>query len=246
MTTKNNIFLSIIIPAYNEEKRIGDTLFSLKEYFKNKNYPYEVIVVNDGSKDNTENEVLKFQKEILNLKIINNNKNSGKGYAVKKGMLEAKGDFKLFMDADNSVKIDNLDIFLAYAKKDYDIVIASIKMKNSEIKEENIWYRKLLGDISKYIIRLIAVSGVYDTQRGFKLFSKKAADAIFPKQTIKRWGFDVELIVIAKLLNFKIKELPVKWDNPKGSKVTFFSYLNTLLDLIKIKLNILFNNYSDK
>ncbi len=240
---KNNIFISVVIPAYNEEKRIENTLISLKEYFKDKIYIYEVLLVNDGSKDATKNKVLKYQKEILNLKIIDIKKNSGKGYAVKKGMMRARGEFKLFMDADNSVKIDNLDTFLSYGKKGYDIMIASIKMKDSEIKEENIWYRKVLGDISKYIVRFIAVSGVYDTQRGFKLFSKKAADLIFPKQTIKRWGFDIELIVIARLFNFKIKELPVRWDNPKGSKVGFLSYINTFWDLLKIKKNILFKKY---
>jgi len=246
MTAKNNIFISVVIPAYNEEKRIGETLLKLKEYFKDKKYLYEIIVVNDGSSDATKNKVLKYREEILNLKIINLKKNFGKGYAVKRGMLEAVGEYRLFMDADGSVKIENLDLFLKKAEKIYDIVIASIKMRDSEIKEENIWYRKFLGDISKYIIRLVAVSGIYDTQRGFKLFSQKAANSIFPKQTVRRWGFDIELIVIAKLLNFKIKEVPVRWENPKGSKVTFFSYLNTLLDLVKIKKNILFNKYSDK
>jgi len=241
---ENNIFISVIIPAYNEEKRIENTLLDVKEYFLNNDLNYEVIIVNDGSNDNTKNIVSEYQKKMPKLKIIDLKKNSGKGYAVKKGMQEAKGEYKLFMDADNSVKINNLDVFLADAKKGYDLVIASIKMKGSEIKEENIWYRKLLGDVSKYIIRLIAVPGVYDTQRGFKLFSKKAVDNIFPQQTIKRWGFDVELIVIAKLQGFKIKEVPVEWKNPKGSKVTFFSYLNTLFDLLKIKWNIVLGKYS--
>lgn len=243
---KKDIYLSVVIPAYNEAKRIETTLLSLKKYFKDKDYIYEIIIVNDGSSDNTSAVVLKFKKYFKDLILIENRKNRGKGYSVKRGMLAAKGEYKLFMDADNSVKIDNLDIFLPYCENGNDVVIGSIKIKGSRFKEGNGWHRRLLGNWSKILIRFLAVPGIYDTQRGFKLFSKRAANKVFKKQTIDRFGFDIELLTIARLFGFKIKELPVEWDNPSGSKVTFLSYFESLAELFKIKKNVLLGVYYAK
>jgi len=243
-------YLSVVIPAYNEEGRISATLLDIDKYLSKENYDYEIIVVSDGSTDKTVEKVKELQRKIKNLRVINNKKNHGKGYVVKQGMLEAKGDYRLFMDADNSTTIDHLDKFLPFIsvrlarQERYDIVIGSIEIKGAEIHEEAAWYRRLLGKYSKYIIRIISgLWGIHDTQRGFKLFTAEAAEKIFPRQTIMRWGFDIEILVIARKIGFKIKELPVDWKNPGESKVSLISYIKTFQELLKIKWNLISNRY---
>lgn len=236
-------YLSVIIPAYNEEKRISATLLDIHKYLFKQDYDYEIIVVSDGSTDNTV-KVARGLKEVENLRVIDNTKNNGKGYVVKQGMLEAKGEYKLFMDADNSTTINHLDKFWPYIQEGYDVVIGSIEIKGAKIHEEAAWYRRLLGKYAKYIIRIVAgLWEIKDSQRGFKLFTAKAAEKIFPKQTIMRWGFDIEILVLAKKMGFRIKEVPVNWRNPGESKVTLKSYIRTFGELLKIKKNLLFDQY---
>ncbi|HUT96333.1 MAG TPA: dolichyl-phosphate beta-glucosyltransferase [Candidatus Paceibacterota bacterium] len=237
------IYLSVVIPAYNEEKRIATTLLDVDKYLSKQNYSYEIIIVADGSKDNTTQVVNKMGELIKNLRLINNKENHGKGWVVKQAMLEAKGEYRLFMDADNSTSIDHLDGFWPYIKKDYDIVIGSIEIKGAKIKETAAWYRRLLGRFAKYIIRIVAgLWEIHDSQRGFKLFTDKAVDQIFPKQTLNHWGFDFEILALAKKIGFKTKELPVDWNNPPGA-VTLMSYLKTFWELLKIKWNFLTDKY---
>ena len=247
------LYLSVIIPAYNEEERISATLLDIDKYLSKENYDYEIIVISDGSIDKTVEVVKELQRKIKNLRVIDNKKNHGKGYVVKQGMLEAKGDYRLFMDADNSTTIDHLDKFLPFVsprlarQERYDIVIGSIEIKGAEIREEAAWYRRLLGKYSKYIIRIISgLWGIHDTQRGFKLFTDEAAEKIFPRQTIMRWGFDIEILVIARKIGFKIKELPVDWKNPGESKVSLISYVKTFQELLKIKWNLVSNRYKTR
>ena len=236
--------LSVIIPAYNEEKRISATLLDIDRYLSRQNYDYEIIVVSDGSTDNTSGVVGNLKHQIPNLKLIDNKTNHGKGYVVKQGMLEAKGEYRLFMDADNSTTVDHLEKFWPYIKEGYDIVIGSIEVKGAEIHEEAAWYRRWLGRISKYMIRIIAgLWKIHDSQRGFKLFTAEAALKIFPKQTIMRWGFDIEVLVLAKRMGFKIKEAAIDWKNPGESKVTLKSYIKTFQELLKIKYNLITNKY---
>jgi len=242
----DNIYLSVIIPAYNEENRISRTLSDINRYLSKKRYSYEILVVNDGSKDRTVEVIKKLEDKIKNLKLIDNidnNENYGKGYVVKKGMLKAKGDYRLFMDADNSTSIDYLESFFTYFREGFDIVIGSIGVKGSQIIEKSGLHRRILGNLSKYLIRIMAIWEIHDTQRGFKCFTAKAAEDIFVRQTINRYGFDIEILVIAKKLGFKIKELSIKWNNPPGSKVSLFSYVQTLIELIKIKYNLIRRRY---
>jgi len=240
----DRIHLSIIIPAYNEAKRIEETLLDIDKYLSKQDYIYEIIVVSDGSKDNTAEVVVKTGQLVKNLRLIDNKENHGKGYVVQQGMLEAKGEYRLFTDADNSTTIDHLEKFWPYCKEGYDVIIGSIEVAGAKIDENAAWYRRLLGRISKYIIRIIAgLWEIHDTQRGFKLFSAKAAEKIFPKQTIMRWGFDIEILVLAKKMGFKIKEVPVNWSNPGESKVTLKSYIRTFQELLKIKQNLIMNKY---
>ncbi len=232
--------LSVIIPAYNEAKRIKKTIFSVQEYLKKQNYDYEIIMVNDGSKDNTAEKA----KE-TGVKVIDNKINRGKGAVVKQGMLGAQGDYRLFMDADNSTKINNLDKFWQFFNQGYDVVIASIGLKESEILEKTGWHRRMLGKFAKYLIQIIMFWKIKDSQRGFKCFTKKAAEKIFPKLTIMRWGFDIEILALAKLFNFKIKEVPIIWQNIGKSEVNLKSYFKTLLELFKIKWNLLIKAYQN-
>ncbi|MBX4209548.1 glycosyltransferase family 2 protein [Candidatus Parcubacteria bacterium] len=238
------VLLSVIIPAYNEEKRIGVTLADLKRFFSEKDFPYEVIVVSDGSTDGTADLVREFAKGFPALKIVDNKENRGKGYAVRCGMLEAAGEYRLFMDADNSVTIDTVEPFIEEAQRDgADVTIGSIALSDSEVVEHNGWHRRVFGSMSKLLVRAVATPGIYDTQRGFKLFTEKAAKAIFPRQKINRFGFDIELLVIARLHGFAIRELPVSWNNPAGSKVDLKAYVDSFTELWRIYGNMLRGAY---
>jgi len=239
---KKDIFLSVIIPAYNEEKRIKSTLDDLSDYFSKKEYSYEILIVNDGSKDNTSGVVLSFLDR-LSIRILENDKNYGKGYSVKRGMLESFGEFKLFMDADNATPIDNLDKFLDSLKDENDVVIASIALDGAYIEDNDFWFRRFLGRCSKILIKKIIKLDLSDTQRGFKLFTKKSAEEVFKRQLIDRWGFDFELLLIADRLGFKIKEVAVSWKNKKGSKIKFLDYIKTLKDLFVVKKNLISGKY---
>jgi glycosyltransferase involved in cell wall biosynthesis len=237
------IFLSIIIPAYNEEHRITNTLEDINQKLQNKNWNYEILVVNDGSKDKTAEVVNNLIPKIKGLKLIDNKENHGKGFVVRQGMLEAKGKYRLFMDADNSVTIDQFDNFLPYFKEGYDIVIGSIEVSGAKINEKAGFYRRILGRFSKLIIRLVLGIKIKDTQRGFKAFADYTVQPIFSRQTIWRWGFDFEILYIASRLGYKIKEVPVVWNNPPESKVKLSSYISTFKELLKVKLNALSGKY---
>lgn len=240
----NNIKLSVIIPAYNEEDRITTTLESLYNYFQNKDYLYEILVVDDGSTDATVKLVRTYAEKFTALRIIENGVNRGKGFSVHNGMQQATGEYRLFMDADNSVDIAHLETFMPWIEQGYDVVIGSIKINSAQVTERAGWHRRILGNISKVLIRILAVPGILDTQRGFKLFSASAAEIIFPMQTIERFGFDIELLVIAWVNGFKIKELPVVWNNPAGSKVTIAAYIQTFRELLYIVRNRITKKYT--
>ncbi len=236
--------LSVIIPAYNEAHRISDTLVSIKDYLSKQDYDWEVLVVSDGSKDETSRIVSEFASQNPNFRLIDNKKNHGKGYVVQQGMLGAKGDFRLFTDADNSTTINQIEKFWPFFNQDYDIVIGSIEIKGAEIFENAQWYRRFLGRLSKYLIRLVAgLWEIHDTQRGFKLFTAKASQDIFSRVKIDRFGFDIEVLAIAKKLGYKIKEVPVVWSNPGESKVSLKSYIQTFRELFKIRWNLWTGKY---
>lgn len=230
------MFLSVVIPAYNEEKRIPATLQSLKEYFRNKDYEYEILVVVDGAKDNTAQVVR--DANVPNLRLINNEKNCGKGCVVKQGMLEAKGKYRLFMDADNSTKIDQSEKMLPFFDEGYDIVIASIAIKGAKVAHAEKFYKRMFGKIGNLFIQMMLVPGIKDTQRGFKIFTAKAAEDIFKRLTLDRWGFDFEALAVARKLKYKIKEVPISWKNDPESLVTLGAYIKTLLEVVKVRLNL--------
>ena len=231
------MLISVIIPAYNEEKNIVETVKSVEDYFTGKDLSYEIIVVDDGSTDKT----VSLINAMPQVRFFKFSKNFGKGAAVKQGMREAVGELKLFMDADNSTKISELDNFLPKIRQGYSVVIASRALKESQVKPQA-WFKVLAGKIGNKLIRLLVVPGVRDTQCGFKLFTKEAA-GLFSKQTINRWGFDFEILFLAKRNHFKILEMPIIWVNRSDSRVKTWDYFKTFIELIKIRLNDLQRKY---
>ena len=242
---KEEIYLSVIIPAYNEERLIKNTLAEVESFLSTQVYNYEIIVVEDGSEDKTFSVVESLQLDLKDLILIKNGNNMGKGYSVKKGMLSAKGKFRLFMDADNSTSIDQLINFIPFLEDGWDIVIGNRALKDSKIKKHQSFYKELLGNIGNKLIKFFAISEINDTQCGFKCFSSKSAQNIFPKLTINRWGFDIEILAIANKFNYKIKTVPVIWENRKETRVRKRDYLFTFKELLKIKANLLTKKYDD-
>ncbi|MFH1462218.1 MAG: dolichyl-phosphate beta-glucosyltransferase [bacterium] len=239
------IHLSVIIPAYNEEKRLPKTLKAIGSYLTKQNYDYEILVVNDGSKDRTAEIVKELSSEIKNLRLIDNKENRGKGYVVKQGMLEALGEYRLFADADNSTSIDQMEKVWPELKKGFDIVIGSRDVKGAVLDPPQPFLRKIiLGEGFKLYRKIIVgLWKIEDTQCGFKCFTKKATDGIFPKVVISRFAFDPEILVVGKLLGCKIKEIPVVWKNDLESKVKLKSVIKMAIDLIKIRLNLIAGKY---
>jgi len=240
------IYLSVIIPAYNEEKRIGATLLDIDKYLSHQDYTYEIIVVSDGSTDKTVDVVGKYKQLVKNLEIIDNLENKGKGAVVRQGMLSAQGKYRVFMDADNSTTLDHVEKMWPFFKKGYRIVIGTRDKKDAEgaaQSEKQPFYRILIGNTGNLLIQIVAVRGIWDTQCGFKGFTKKAIDDIFPRLVINRWGFDIEILAIAKRLNYKIGIIPVYWKNDAQSHVSFLGYLNTFRELFIIKWNLIKDKY---
>jgi len=241
------IYLSVIVPCYNEEKRLPDTLLEMDKFFSEKDYAYEIIVFDDGSKDKTKEVASNFKKMIKNLKVLGDKENHGKGYVVKRGMLEAKGKFRLFADADNSTPIQEIDKLLPFFEKGYDIVIGSRAKGGREknIKIEQPLYRRMLAKCGNIAISALAVKGIRDTQCGFKCFTKEATEYIFNKTRINRWGFDIEALAIAQKKGYKIQDVPVSWYNSAESRVRpIKGAITTLGELLKIKWNLITGKYN--
>lgn len=244
----DEVILSVVIPAYKEEKRIGDTLLSLDKYLSRLNFPYEILVVIDGSPDNTFAVVEKYQKMIKNLWIINNPENHGKGFVVRQGLLAAKGIYRLFMDADNSVTIDQIEEFSPqFEDKEVGIVIGSRDIKGANVKVHQPKWKELLGDMGNILIQLVGgLWGIPDTQCGFKILTAEAAELICPLMRINRWGFDIEMLVLMKKLGYKIKEAPVVWVNDEATTVSIGGYINTFKELFIVRWNLWTGKYDIK
>lgn len=231
-------FLSIIIPLYNEVTRLKN-LIKVYDFFESNNINYEIILVNDGSNDKTLSYLKKFPKK-YKYRLVSYKVNMGKGYAIKEGMLAANGKFRLFTDIDLSTPIEEFNKFIPYLNK-YDLIIGSRKTKGSTLKKRQPLIRESLGKVFTLISQTILNLETSDFTCGFKCFSQKAAIEIFNKQTVNRWGFDSEILFLAKKLRFKTKEVPVTWFDDPRSKVKFpQAIISSIADLIKIRLN----NYS--
>jgi dolichyl-phosphate beta-glucosyltransferase len=207
--------ISLIIPAYNEESRIGASIQSAIDYFADKDYEVEILVVDDGSKDNTIEVVSGFP----HVQLLAQPQNMGKGAAVRRGMLEASGEIRVFTDADFSTPIHEIEKLLSTIDSGYDICIGSRAVDRSLVKEHQPFYREYMGRTFNYIVQLLVIRGIKDTQCGFKGFTKKAAEIVFREAKIDGFSFDVEALYIAKINNLKIAEVPVEWYNDDRSTV---------------------------
>ena len=236
--------ISVVIPAFNEEKKLELSLQKIIQYLEKNFENYEILVIDDGSKDNTPEIIQKYKEK--KVRMIQNPKNMGKGFSVKLGMINTKYDPLLFTDADLATPIEETEKFLAAINEGYNVIIASRNLENSKIEVEQPKYRQVLGKGFPFIVKTFLIADFKDTQCGFKMFTKEAAKKIFPRQTIQGWAFDVEIIFIAQELGYKIKELPVTWVDKGDSKLSpikdSFKMFN---EIIKIKYNSLKGEYKD-
>ncbi|KHE92953.1 MAG: glycosyltransferase family 2 protein [Candidatus Scalindua rubra] len=236
MYIRDKGYLSVVIPAYNEERIIGNTLEKIISYLKTENFEYEIIVVIDGSTDSTAEVVKKYEQLMDKLTILVNETTMGKGYSVKRGVLESKGDFVLFTDADLSTPIEEIGKLFFWLNKDYDVAIGSRGLKESQVEIHQSFVRGRMGKTFNKIMQLIIFTGFKDTQCGFKCFKRHSADKVFVKQIIRGFAFDVEILLIARRQGFRTKEVPVKWLNSPFSTVHIIKdSLSMLFDLFRIK-----------
>jgi dolichyl-phosphate beta-glucosyltransferase len=236
------VSISVVIPAYNEEKRLGRTMKTVLDYLKEKNHDYELIIVDDGSKDHTVDVAKEFGD--ARTRVIRNDRNHGKGYTVRNGMLNASKEWILFADADLSTPIDDLELLLE--NDDAQVVIGSRGVDQSKVIVHQPFYREFSGKIFNRLVRLLTVRGVKDTQCGMKMFRRDAAHRIFSKQTIEGFGFDVEILFIAQKYGYKIVEVPVRWFNDTNTKVRFLRDATRMfMDLLRIRKNDLLGRYKE-
>jgi dolichyl-phosphate beta-glucosyltransferase len=233
------VHLSVIIPAYNEELRLAGTLHSVGDYLAGQPYASEVIVVDDGSTDATAG-IVRMCTEVHSLRLLQHSDgtNHGKGAAVRLGMLAAAGRYRIFMDADNSTTLDQIAGFWPWFERGYDVVIGSRKIRGARIEARQARHKELAGRFGNYMIRWLAVPGIEDTQAGFKMFTARCASEVFSRQTIERWGYDIELLAIARQLGYRVREIPIVWNNAPGSKVRLRSYVEVLGEVWHVHRNL--------
>jgi len=237
--------VSLVIPAYNEETRLAPTLEYIAGFFKEKKYSVQVIVMDDGSTDKTKEMAETFAEKFEKLVVLRNEPNRGKGYSVKRGMLEATGKIRVFYDADGSTPIEELDRALEWHKKGYDIVIGSRALDDSVLDVAQPFHRRLAGAIFRSLVSFLAVPGLRDTQCGFKCFTAKTTNLLFPLQKMERWSFDAEILFLAWINKLKIKEMAVTWKDSDETRLQFLTDGPRMIwDLLTIRFNILFGKYN--
>lgn len=238
---------SIVIPAYNESARLGATLEKVLAYIRTKNWNAEVIVVNDGSRDNTAEIVETFAKNAPALRLIENPGNRGKGYSVRNGMLNARGRIVLFTDADLSSPIEEAPKLFAALDAGADIAIGSRWLRVETQTQRQPLHRQLFGRIFNLALRLTLGLHFADTQCGFKAFKQPAVQAIFPLQKIERWGFDPEILFLARKLKLKVKEIPVAWAHRDGTSINpLVDGSRMVMEMLHIRWNDLTGKYEAK
>jgi glycosyltransferase involved in cell wall biosynthesis len=241
-----NRSLSIIVPAYNEQARLPETLRRIEEYFSQSEWSFrEILVVDDGSTDRTVEEAIGFSNGNPNIRVLRNPGNRGKGFSVRHGMLEARGEWLLFSDADLSTPIEELDkLWCTVQQRRVDVAIGSRALNRSLIGIHQPGFRETAGKFFNFVMRMVTGLPFADTQCGFKIFRAEAAREVFARQRLERFGFDVEILFIAHKLGFTAAEVPVRWNHADGSKVGMFTGLRAFAELAEIRINNLMGRYA--
>jgi dolichyl-phosphate beta-glucosyltransferase len=231
----NQPWLSIVLPAYNEERRILRTLLSISRYLEDRRIPAEVLVVDNGSDDGTVEVVEATALHCAEIRLIRQGRKGGKGAAVRTGVLSSKGTWVLFADADGATPIEEVDRLLCEGAGGADVAIGSRALKAPDVHVERSFGRQLAGRLFAALVRWVAAPRISDTQCGFKLFRRDAADWIFSRQVLERFGFDVEVLFLARRCDCRISEVPVNWTSVDGSKVGWLSGLDTFFDIFRVR-----------
>lgn len=228
--------ISVVIPAYNEERRLPESVRKVAAYMRENPRVREIILVDDGSRDGTAALIRRFARELPGVRGVSYFPNGGKGYAIRRGVLEATpGLAVLITDADLSTPIEDLEKLTA-ALADHDVAIGSRALEASRIGVRQAWYRQMMGKTFNRLMRAITGVPFEDTQCGFKLFSARAAKAVFAEAAVDRFAYDVEALVLASRLGFSVAEVPVRWNNDADSKVRIVrDSSRMLLDVLRIR-----------
>jgi dolichyl-phosphate beta-glucosyltransferase len=229
---------SIIIPAYNEGARVGATLDKVLAHVTEQGWDAEIVVVDDGSCDNTVEIIRGYAEKNPRLRLLQNPGNRGKGYSVRNGMLQARGELLLFSDADLSSPIEEADKLFAAMAGGADIAIGSRWLRRDLQTQRQPLYRQLFGRVFNLMLRMVLGLRFKDTQCGFKAFTRSSAKTIFPLQRIERWGFDPELLYLARKKGFKVAEVPVEWAHREGTRISpLRDGTRMFLEMLKIRWN---------
>jgi dolichyl-phosphate beta-glucosyltransferase len=241
----SQLFISIVIPAFNEAGRIQSAIYDIWNYMSTQGSRFEIIVVDNSSTDGTDAVVSSIADKLENVRLIRTSRsNRGKGYAVKKGIFASQGNLLLYCDADMSAPIKEIEKLITWIGHGFDISIGSRAMKESHITVKQPWYRGIMGRIFNCAVKVIVLRGIRDTQCGFKLFRGDIAKKIFNKVRIEGFGFDVEVLFIAGKLGYSIKEVPIEWSDAEHSKVKIVKdSLYMLMGLFLIRYNWFAGSY---
>jgi dolichyl-phosphate beta-glucosyltransferase len=232
----DGVYLSLIIPAYNEALRLRPSLEKVLAYLRSRDFTSEIIIVDDGSSDGTADVAREVLEGHADYRLLRNEPNRGKALSVKRGLLEGRGQVLLFSDADLSTPIEEADKLLAEIRAGADVAIASRQLPGSKLTVHQPWYRELGGRMFGLLNRLILLPGIPDSQCGFKAFTRAAAHRILAHQKLTGWAFDAELMYIARQLGLKIAQVPVTWINDPNSKVKMLTDgMRMVRDLLRVK-----------
>jgi dolichyl-phosphate beta-glucosyltransferase len=237
--------LSIVVPAFNEEKRIESPLDEVIHYLRNQFEQWELIYSDDGSTDKTLEKLRKLQEKYPEIKVVGVPNNRGKGSAVRIGMSAASGNVILFSDTDFSTPIQETERLLKYLNEGYDVAIGSRGLSDSQVEVHQPWPREMMGKMFNTMLHSLLPIEFMDTQCGFKMFSRKAVDIILPKMYLESFAFDVEILIIAQVNSLRIVEVPVIWRNVLDSRVhPIRNSVEMIRDVLKVRHRLAMNLYS--
>jgi dolichyl-phosphate beta-glucosyltransferase len=229
--------LGVIVPAYNEEARILPTLEGLNAYYSTQSYTWHITVISDGSSDKTAQIVEQFAASHPGFSLLSYSPNRGKGYAVRRGMLETEGNLLLFCDADLATPQEETEKLLAHMHDGADVAIGSRPLRDSQLVKHQPFYREQLGRLFNRLVQMLAIRGIEDTQCGFKMFTRQAAHDVFTRCKLDGFSFDFEALMVARDLGLRVDEVPIRWAHQEGSKVVLMRDGPRMLrDLVKLRV----------